>query len=275
MTETILSIRDLKVSFKLDDGVVNAVRNISLNVKAGECLGVVGESGSGKSQTFLAAMGLLAGNGAATGSIQYRGKELLGLKPQQMNTIRGSKMTMIFQDPLTALTPHMKIGDQICEPLIRHLGYSPRDAMTEAADWLRKVRISDVARRLRQYRRAGLAGASPRHAAVRPPAAAATAPEPHHAQCGAAQLPLPLTAELPPPLLRRPALRPDRLLPHLWHLRVAVCAGRCQRIRRPGDAFQQWERDVGAAAGCSFAAPFRPQARVVVQCGVQHDGRRR
>ena len=148
MTETILSIRDLKVSFKLDDGVVNAVRNISLNVKAGECLGVVGESGSGKSQTFLAAMGLLAGNGAATGSIQYRGKELLGLKPQQMNTIRGS---MIFQDPLTALTPHMKIGDQICEPLIRHLGYSPRDAMTEAADWLRKVRISDVARRLRQY----------------------------------------------------------------------------------------------------------------------------
>ena len=124
-------------------------------------------------------------------------------------------------------------------------------------------------------RRAGLAGASPRHAAVRPPAAAATAPEPHHAQCGAAQLPLPLTAELPPPLLRRPALRPDRLLPHLWHLRVAVCAGRCQRIRRPGDAFQQWERDVGAAAGCSFAAPFRPQARVVVQCGVQHDGRRR
>ena len=129
MTDTILSIRDLKVSFKLDDGVVDAVRNISLAVKAGECLGVVGESGSGKSQTFLSAMGLLAGNGKATGSIQYRGQELLGLKPNQMNAIRGSKMTMIFQDPLTALTPHMRIGEQMCEPLIRHLGYSPRDAM--------------------------------------------------------------------------------------------------------------------------------------------------
>ena len=151
MTDTILSIRDLKVSFKLDDGVVDAVRNISLAVKAGECLGVVGESGSGKSQTFLSAMGLLAGNGKATGSIQYRGQELLGLKPNQMNAIRGSKMTMIFQDPLTALTPHMRIGEQMCEPLIRHLGYSPRDAMAEAAEWLGKVRIADVQRRLKQY----------------------------------------------------------------------------------------------------------------------------
>ena len=151
MAEPVLSIQDLKIRFALDDGAVDAVRGASLSVMPGECLGVVGESGSGKSQTFMAAMGLLASNGRATGSIRYKGTELLGMKPNALNTIRGSKMTMIFQDPLTALTPHMRIGDQIAEPLIRHLGLTKGEAAEVAADWLKKVRISDVARRLRQY----------------------------------------------------------------------------------------------------------------------------
>ena len=147
----ILTIDNLRIAFSTHDAEIEAVRGVSLQLNAGECLGVVGESGSGKSQTFMAVMGLLARNGRASGSARYRGQEILGLAPKALNRIRGSKMTMIFQDPLTALTPHVRIGEQIAEPLRLHLGASRGEADDRALDWLKRVRIPDAGQRMRQY----------------------------------------------------------------------------------------------------------------------------
>ncbi len=147
----ILEVRGLDVRFDTPDGEVHAVRGVDLQIGAGECLAVVGESGSGKSQTFLAAMGLLASNGRASGSIRYRGKEILGLGPKRLNTVRGKSMTMIFQDPLTSLTPHMRIGDQMREVLAAHLSLRGEAATQRCLEWLERVRIPEARSRLRQY----------------------------------------------------------------------------------------------------------------------------
>jgi len=147
----ILDIKELHVRFDTADGQVHAVQGVNCHVEAGECLGVVGESGSGKSQTFLAAMGLLSQNASTSGEVILDGRNLLELSNSELNQVRGMRIGMIFQDPLTALTPHLKIGDQLGETLDAHLSLSRSQIHQRCLEWLERVHMPDATRRLKQY----------------------------------------------------------------------------------------------------------------------------
>ena len=147
----LLEIRDLRVSFETPDGTVNAVNGVDLSVEAGRSLAVVGESGSGKSQIMLAAMGLLAGNGTAAGSVKFDGTELLGLDEAAFNRIRASEIAMVFQDPMTALNPYMRISDQMTEVLTLHRGMGGREALDEAVRLLAAMEVPEARARIRMY----------------------------------------------------------------------------------------------------------------------------
>jgi len=137
-----LKVRDLTVSFRTEQGIVRAVDGVSFDVGEGELLGVVGESGSGKTVSLLAVMGLITDpNAIIAGSIQYRGRELVGLKSRAMRELRGKEIAMIFQDPMTALTPVYTIGWQIAEQVLAHNNVSKSAAWQRAIDLLAEVNI--------------------------------------------------------------------------------------------------------------------------------------
>ncbi|HXF56142.1 MAG TPA: ABC transporter ATP-binding protein [Actinomycetota bacterium] len=152
MPEPLLEVRDLRVHFPTEDGLVKAVDGVSFTVAPGEALGVVGESGSGKSVTFLTVMGLITRRDARiSGQVLFQGQDLLALSEEEMRHIRGEKISMIFQDPLTALNPVHRVGNQIAEVFEVHRGLSRKEAFEEAVHLLQLVGIPRPRERARQY----------------------------------------------------------------------------------------------------------------------------
>ncbi|MCK8465772.1 ABC transporter ATP-binding protein [Microbacterium sp. KSW4-16] len=147
----VLSVRDLTVSFASEAGRVDAVRGVSFDLEAGKTLGIVGESGSGKSVTSLAVMGLLDENAKISGSILFDGQELLGKTDAQLSRIRGNGISMIFQDPLTSLTPVYTIGSQLIEALTVHRNLSVKEANARAIDLLKLVGIPEPEKRMKAF----------------------------------------------------------------------------------------------------------------------------
>jgi oligopeptide transport system ATP-binding protein len=148
---TMLEVTDLSVSFKTPDGTVRAVNKMNFSIGPGQTLAIVGESGSGKSQTVMAAMGLLAGNGEVEGSVKLDGQELIGMKAGDLNKIRGRDMAMIFQDPMTSLNPYLSVADQMTEVLMFHKRMRRSEAMDKSEEMLRTVHLPDPGRILRRY----------------------------------------------------------------------------------------------------------------------------
>ena len=153
MSETpILDVRDLRVEIPLTRGTVHAVQSASFTVEAGQALGLVGESGCGKSMTLRAILGLLPQPGHITGGeIRFEGDDLANAGPRRLRHVRGARIGIIFQEPMTALNPVMRVGDQIAEGPRVHLGKSRAEARRTALELMRKVGIPDPARRSRAY----------------------------------------------------------------------------------------------------------------------------
>lgn len=148
---SLLDVKDLRVEFKTQDGVVTAVNDLNFSLDRGETLGIVGESGSGKSQTVFSIMGLLAKNGVVSGSAKFEGNEILNLPEKALNKIRAEQIAMIFQDPMTSLNPFMKVSDQLMEVLMLHKGMGKAEAFEESVRMLEAVKIPEARKRITMY----------------------------------------------------------------------------------------------------------------------------
>ena len=153
MSAPLLKVSNLQTEFKTPGGTVRAVRGLSFQVERGETVGIVGESGSGKSVTALSLMGLIPNPpGKITGgSIQLDGQELVGLPQKDLNSLRGSKIAMVFQDPFSSLNPTMTLGEQVAEPIRLHTGASRAEAKERAIKLFQAVRIPEPETRYKQY----------------------------------------------------------------------------------------------------------------------------
>ena len=155
MTDTrnpILTIKDLFIEFDTPDGAVKAVNGINIDLFKGEVLGIVGESGSGKSQSWMATLGLLADNASTSGEVIFDGRNLLDLPPRELNPIRGNRIAMVFQDPMTSLNPYLTIETQMVEALrIHNRSMSKPDARKRCIEMLDRVAIPAADKRLKQF----------------------------------------------------------------------------------------------------------------------------
>jgi peptide/nickel transport system ATP-binding protein len=149
--DAVLDVRDLTVTFRTDDGRVSAVDGVSFDVRPGEVLAVVGESGCGKSVTAMSIAGLLPGSATVTGSVQLRGRELVGAPEPVLRTVRGAEVAYIFQEPMTSLNPVFTVGSQIAETLRIHQGLSRKQALARAVELLGLVGIPSPAARVGAY----------------------------------------------------------------------------------------------------------------------------
>lgn len=152
LLEPILEIKELKVTFKVDEGNLKAVDGLNLRVNAGEVLGIVGESGSGKSVSVLSVTGLIkTQNRTTTGSAKFLGRELLTMGQEEMSKIRGKDIGFIFQNPMSSLNPTLRIGPQISEGMLHHGLVKPDEAKAKVIDLLEKVGIKDPSKRYQAY----------------------------------------------------------------------------------------------------------------------------
>ena len=153
MTDQLLNVQDLETHFKTPEGVVHAVNGVSFHLSQGETLGVVGESGCGKSVTMLSCLRLIASppGKIVAGKAMFKDKDLLTMTPEEIRSVRGSRISMIFQDPMTSLNPVMNIGQQLAEPLILHLDMTREQARKRSVELLELVGIPNADERLKDY----------------------------------------------------------------------------------------------------------------------------